>query len=340
MAQLSDRDELVAAWRALVGDGNGTGWRTIAVASAGSCRLRAGRHFPGNEEAFLVGFTSIEMPSSIQLPQGQGFAVSWADLGAESEGRTWIALCKEGAGDLDLFSTMADDVRTTLRALRNADARAGLQAFLSRIRAWQDFMRKGADSLLSPEAEVGLFGELQLLDALVSAGLPAWQAIDCWQGPLDGLHDFPLGTGAIEVKSTASPAGFMAKIGSLEQLDDSLIRPLYLAAVRLAQTDSGRTLPEYADHLRTRMADDDLALSHFNSRLLHAGLRDAHAEKYTRRFTLINYRLIRVTDGFPRLTAGNVALPIRQAKYELDLDLVPAQSVELEEVLLETGVEY
>lgn len=340
MAQLNERDELVAAWRALVGDAASVGWRTIEVASAGSCRLRAGRHFPGNEEAFLVGFSAIERPASIQLPQGQGFLVSWADLGSESEGRTWIALCKEDAGNLDLFSTMADDVRSTLRTLRNANAIVGLQAFLSRIRAWQEFMRRGADNLLSAEAEVGLFGEMEFLDSLIASGIPAWQAIDAWQGPLDGLHDFPLGAGAIEVKSTAAPVGFIAKISALEQLDDSLIRPLYLAGVRLALKDSGSTIAERAEQLRATFADDDLALSNFNSRLLHAGLLDAHADKYTRRFVLVSTRLLPVAEGFPRLTPANVALPIRQARYELDLDLLSITPVELADALLQIGVSY
>lgn len=340
MALRNERDELVAAWRALVGDAGCVGWRTIEVAPAGNCRLRAGRHFPGNEEAILVGFTAIQKPASIQLPQGQGFLVSWADLGAESEGRTWIALCKEDAGSLDLFATMADDVRSTLRTLRNADALVGLQAFLSRIRAWQEFMRRGADNLLSAEAEVGLFGELEFLDQLITAGLPPWQAVEAWQGPLGGLQDFPIGTGAIEVKTTVSPLGFVAKIGSLAQLDDSLIRPLFVAGIRLALNHSGSTISERAESLRSRLANDEVVLSSFNSRLLHAGLLEAHAEKYTRRFELVDHRLIHVTEAFPRLTSGNVALPIRRASYELDLDLIPATSLGIAEALMKTGVSY
>ncbi len=341
MAQLNERDELVAAWRALVGDATSVGWRTIEVASAGSCRLRAGRHFPGNEEAFLVGFSAIEKPASpSNFPKDRDSSCPGRISGSESEGRTWIALCKEDAGNLDLFSTMADDVRSTLRTLRNANAMVGLQAFLSRIRAWQEFMRRGADNLLSAEAEVGLFGEMEFLDSLIASGIPAWQAIDFWQGPLDGLHDFPLGTGAIEVKSTAAPVGFIAKISSLEQLDDSLIRPLYLAGVRLALNDSGSTIAERAEQLRATLADDDLALSNFNSRLLHGGLIDAHADKYTRRFVLVSTRLLPVSEGFPRLTPANVALPIRRARYELDLDLVSTTSVELSDALLQIGVSY
>ena len=287
-----------------------------------------------------MGFTAIPKPASIPLPQGQGFAVSWADLGDESEGRTWIALCKADAGSLDLFSTMADDIRSTLQATRNADALIGLQAFLSRIRAWQEFMRWGTDKLLSPEAEVGLFGELEFLEMLIKAGIPAWQAVEAWQGPLDGLHDFPLGTGAIEVKSTVAPVGFTAKINSLEQLDCSLVNPLFVVGIRLSLRESGATIIERAEVLRTGLSQDEISLSGFNTRLIHAGLLDAHAGKYTRRFELVNHRLILITDSFPRLTAGSVAPAIRSARYELDLDLVEEAPLDIAQALMQTGVMY
>ena len=58
--------------------------------------------------------------------------------------------------------------------------------------------------------------------------------LDAWQGPLNGLQDFFIGTGAIEVKATIAPQGFPAKISSLDQLDETQRQPLFLAGVRLA----------------------------------------------------------------------------------------------------------
>ena len=68
------------------------------------------------------------------------------------------------------------------------------------------------DGVLGPEAEVGLVGELDVLDSHARAGHAA--ATQPWRrgrGPSDGLQDFVLGTGAIEVKTTMSaPSGFPA----------------------------------------------------------------------------------------------------------------------------------
>lgn len=123
-------------------------------------------------------------------------------------------------------------------------------------------MRKGAQAL-SPEAELGLVGELLFLGAVLDAGVPAQISMDSWVGPLDGVQDFELGTGAVEVKATLSPQGFPAKVGSLEQLDDSVRKPLFVAGARLSQRESGRNLPEIADSVREKLADDVAAVSLF-----------------------------------------------------------------------------
>jgi hypothetical protein len=338
MALRSEGEGLAAAWRALAGSRAVEGWRTIPIVPVGPCRLLAGRHFPGNEEALLVGFANIRIPPPGQLPQGRGFVVSEADLGHQGVGRVWIALCRQSAGSLDLFSMMADDVVATLEALKATEEDRVFKVLLGRIWAWQDFMQQGGDGVLGPDAEVGLFGELETLRSLLSAGLPASVATDAWQGPLDSVHDFILGTGAIEVKSTVSPGGFSALINSLEQLDDSLTRPLFLAAVRLALHESGLTLPEQVEALRDRLREHPAAVGRFDSRLLHAGFLDAAADRYSRRFHRVQSRLLPVSEGFPRLTKGNVPIQVRGARYELDLDLVVADDVALEAALQQLGL--
>lgn len=62
MAQQNELDRLRAAWWALAGQSEDEGWRTIPIESSGARQLLAGRQFPGNEEAILVGFSSIHMP--------------------------------------------------------------------------------------------------------------------------------------------------------------------------------------------------------------------------------------------------------------------------------------
>jgi hypothetical protein len=336
---LPSEDELTAAWRALEGAERSPGWRTIQVAVGSPSLLLAGRRFPENEEALLVGFAGKGAPLPEVLPQGRGFEVSKAELGAASAGRVWIGLCRHSAGRLDLFTMMARDIITTLCDLPKADDATRLRLFLARIRAWQDFMRSDTDGCLGPDAEVGLVGEIELLANLLALGVTAPTALDAWRGPLDGIQDFTFGTGAIEVKTTSSPSGFLATIGSLEQLDDSLIRPLFIAAVRITLDPSGETLPERIGRIRVGLSGDPASLGTFGSLLLHAGFIDLAANRYSRRFSRISSsRILNVSDMFPRITRASVPVEIRSARYEVDLDLIKAQDVGLLDALRQMGV--
>ncbi|MFZ4699476.1 MAG: PD-(D/E)XK motif protein, partial [Candidatus Methylumidiphilus sp.] len=174
---------------------------------------------------------------------------------------------------------------------------------------------------------------LIFMHKLLDSGLLTEFIVDSWQGPLDGIHDFVFGTGAIEVKSTVSPHGFPAKVASLDQLDDSLIRPLFLAAIRLELNTMGITLPILIIETRDLLNSNLIALACLDSRLLHARYFDAFADRYTRLFLRIGCRLMVVNDDFPRLTRANVALAIRNARYDLDRDLISLGDFEIIEVL-------
>jgi hypothetical protein len=313
-------EEFVLAWNALSGQSAEEGWRGIRVAPAGPCVLMAGRRFPGNEEALLAGFASARVPAAEKLPEGRGFEVSRADpLG---DGKTWLALTRKESGSVELFAEMVGDVAGAMDATAGEGEERILRTLLGRVRAWQEFMRKGLQAL-APEAEIGLVGELSFLGALLDAGVPAALATEAWIGPLDGVQDFVLGTGAVEVKATLSLQGFPAKIGSLEQLDDSVRKPLFVAGARFSQRESGRNLPEFAAAVREALQGDAEASRIFSDRLLAAGYHDAHADRYPRRFSPEGTRVVEVGEGFPRIVPGNVPDGIRRVNYEIDFDRAP-----------------
>lgn len=333
MALPSDREVLLAAWRALADSTGQQGWRFIPIATHACCQLRAGRHFPGNEEALLAGFRLATTPA--ELPQGHGFAVLTVDMDFAMEpDRFWFALVRQPAGNLEMFTLMATDIVSTLGVASDLDDRALFRLFLDRIRAWQNFMRRGQDGLLSPEAEIGLHGELILLGMLIDAGLEALPAVEAWRGPLHGLHDFETAAGAIEVKTTASEQGFPVKILSMEQLDPSLAQPLHLAGLHLSADPEGLNLADRAEEIRQRLRNDLATLHIFNTLLLHAGYTDTMADHYPRRFVHDRSRLLRVDDRFPNLIRSKIPSAVTTVRYEIDLDRIECQDQILTNILL------
>lgn len=328
-------DDIKLAWSSLLDSTDASGWRSIAIETVGSCALRAGRGFPDNCEALLVGFPSSKVPVAENLPCGQGFSL--IRLEPNGDRTAWLALTRNPHGSLELFASMIADVVRAMESAPDADEQRLLRILLGRIRAWQEFMRKGAQGL-NPEAEIGLIGELVLLRAIVHAGMPHALAIESWVGPLGGVQDFEIGAGALEVKTTLSPVGFPAKIGSLEQLDDSARQPLFVAGARLRQTEGGQKLPEFVEAMRQSVGGDNEATRVLSERLLAAGYFDAHADRYPRCFALVDIRVVEVAGGYPRLTPGTVPAGIMRAMYEIDLDKAPGDNVGVEGALKKLGV--
>lgn len=327
------RHELASAWRALAGFADPAGWRTIRITGAGSCGLIAARHFPGGEEAMAVGFSKNIFDAMPALPEGRGFVVTLLPPSCEDVGRAWIALSRKPTGSLELFTMMASDIIDVLDDPTGGREDVLLRVFLARIRAWQDFMQRRTDDVLGPEAELGLVGELVMLQELLAAGLPPSAAVEAWRGPLSGIHDFAIGDGGIEVKTSASPAGFPAVVGSLEQLDDSRISPLFVAAVRVSIDESGLTLGELIDGTREALTEHREAVRALNDRLLRAGWLDARSDRHVRRYTPRRTWLMPVTDEFPRLVRSNVPPGILRCRYEIDLDTVALPSMPIGRVL-------
>lgn len=327
-------DEFRAAWQSLTKTPEQDGWRSIPITSPRSCVLRAGARKPGNEEAVLAHFPAASLPAAERLPEGQGFSVERVDL--HGDGATWVALSRKATGGSDLFGAMACDVAGALDEEPEAASQRLLTIFLGRVRAWQEFMRKGSQPLAA-EAEVGLIGELTALANIIEAGVSSDVAVGAWIGPLGGLRDFEIGTGGIEVKSTLSAAGFLARIGSLDQLDDAVRQPLFVAGVRLRQGSEGRSLPDCIEELRDIVRGDAEAERALSERLLSAGYFDGHAEQYSRRFLHVDTRVVEVVKGFPRLIPGSVPHGVTRATYEIDLDNAPSSNIGFELTLKKLG---
>lgn len=330
--------ELEAAWRALSRDSSSEGWSTIDVGDGLSIPARAGRHFPGNEEALLFSFSAELIPSADRMPSGKGFIVGGAQLSpGEVAGRSWLAIRRMQSGSPDLFSRMAADLLDVLGRLEGASEPLLVKTLMQRVRAWQDFMSRSSMEKLSNEEEIGLVGELQLLRELLQSGAEPALVVNAWQGPLDGIHDFLSSTSAIEVKATLASGGFKVRISSLEQLDSLVFENIHLFAVRLVLDEKGMTLPEYISSVYDLVGPSDIP--DLESRILAAGFRFGTEDLYTRKFSVEERLMFGVGPDFPRLSRANVPVQVIEANYVLDIDQMRNTAVDIGGVIEKFGVQ-
>lgn len=195
--------------------------------------------------------------------------------------------------------------------------RAPYDAFAEALATWKELLRSA--SRLSDDQQLGLTGELWLLDRLLDRNGPG--GLDAWMGPRGEPHDFRTGRVEFEVKSTRS-ATRIHVVNGLRQLVPS--RRCRLCVVSLqwepAGNADGETLPSRIARVRARLASSPGALALFNDLLrdrLH--YRDEDAPLYADRLRLRTApRLIEVGPGMPRITPEMLSGPLGETSARID----------------------
>jgi hypothetical protein len=218
------------------------------------------------------------------------------------------------------FYDLAGEVVTDV-VVRGIDP---VTALAAAVDCWEALLAR--PSLLSEEAQTGLFGELWLLDRVLSAQGPA--ALDAWVGPEGHAHDFRLGEAEFEVKTTSGPRR-VHTINGTGQLQPSAGSRLFLLSLRLTDAGAGgHTLTEMVATVRDRLGSDGERRAKFYDKLGVVHYRDEDAAHYPRRRKLrAAAALIEVMDGVPRLTDEALAAvdprfaPERLGQITYDIDV-------------------
>ena len=292
----------------------------MRIARIGAIGIDAGRRFPGCHEALIVSFPSTTGITAQGLPEGQGFDTAIMDPHPLVRDHRAIALTRRDEGSDDIFAVICVDlVRCMDSAGHGATPSEIIDILLDRMQDWQSFLARRRK--LSAEAQIGLMGELVTLETILDRDMAPAAALRSWSGPMRAAQDFHLGSGAIEVKSTAAKTGFIAKINSVEQLDGER-QPQFLRALRFEPVDGGDTLVAAIGRLRVRFEEAGLAKG-FEGLLMCSGYLDEHAPHYLRGLRLSEVKAFRVNVDFPRLCRADLPRAVRSASYTLDIsDLV------------------
>ncbi len=218
----------------------------------------------------------------------------------------------------EVFYSLCDDVCSVLtNETSEADAASKIH---SRLIKWQSFLKQHQADGLSPEAQVGLFGELLVLRDLFLPVLEANQVVPAWRGCKKAQQDFQFADRALEVKTSRATILDRVSISSVQQLDEDGMAPLVLSVVHVhANETAGETLPEMVKSLRAVLRDDVLDL--LDEGLVEVGYLDEHEKKYEKtRYQLNGVIHHEVKDGFPRLLRKNLPDGVKKVRYEISLD--------------------
>ena len=284
---------------------------------------------PGAVPALLVEVDATAVGVVGEYPSARGFVLYPESVTPGPRGRTRLCLVLADIRYRDVLEVLVNDVSERIAVVPGEDEAA--KAFIARLHIWQNFMRKHGVEGLTKEAQIGLFGELLFLGANLLDRAPAHDAVNAWKGPTGGNQDFDIGGRCVEVKSTTVIPPVSVDIASMTQLDEALAELLLLCHVSLAlDGGDGESLPELVDRLRDTIGIQDVsALDGFNAKLIQAGYLDAHSELYSNaRYRHRKTRFFKVTNGFPRVTVGDLREGISDCSYTVVLAACAPYEVE------------
>ena len=263
---------------------------------------------------------ATESAPATRLPSLRDIDVT---LGPPDESNTQILAFKLlDPNQQEIFQTLCRDI-VSVAAKADSEAEA-VSVSLMRTWRWHHLLRSGRGTLLSPEEQKGLLGELFVLERLLLSSIDSFSAVTAWRGPLGSPKDFEVARVAIESKARRGGATPFISITSESQLDESGIDLLFLHVVELDEAPGdafhAETVHDVAERIRSYLLSlNPSACGEYESRLSAAGYREE--DDYSDYHWLEGEsRVYLVSDDFPRIASGEIRSGVSNVRYSVSLD--------------------
>ena len=220
----------------------------------------------------------------------------------------------------EIFLILCSDLLNVLETNEELE-RATLINLNKRLDYWRQFLKRSRIDKLTPEAEVGLMGELLALKKMVEVN-PNLDLITHWRGPMGSTHDFIFEDLALEVKTSTAKQKRFVKISSEYQLDkEGGCSELFLCHIEIMEVQKSTqsfNLPTLITGIKNLININSQLI--FEGLLACAGYRDSDSHFYDKRnFSLLEVSSYMVTEDFPKIINKSLSPNISNVKYKLNL---------------------
>ncbi len=306
---------LTDAWELMESEGDSApGLYERRLVSQSGLPVFAGLVRPGLQLRLLV-----DVPPAIQTTglerETAGFRVQRQYNAAQRVTRVSLELVN--ARFKELFAIVADDIAG--RILNASDESGAIAIMRERLNHWERFMRAAGTEGLSREDQIGLFGELTFIRALLETAISPVIIVASWRGPSGANQDFLVGNNALEIKTTTGNTATAAVVSNELQLDDSECGRLFLLHLWLKELQhDGTSLPDLVDEIGNILVGS--AADAFADLIVEAGYHTAQRGLYEEIGYVERARRYYVVErDFPRIRVADLRAGVRKVKYEIDM---------------------
>lgn len=267
-----------------------------------------------------------------KFPEWKGIEISFVTLPEYStDEQLYIHLKQMPRTEAYIYEIVVEDIRKNLDRLSDSSKFASVTHNI--LKKWKEFFSAGKNLVMSESSAQGLYGELLFLKDLI--GELGVVTVNSWVGVNNETHDFYIGQNAVEIKTTATQAPYMAHINSEYQLDDKDVNGQLFLRMYIFRKDSngGQKLPELVAEIRSMLKKDSGTLDIFNGKLEKGGYFDVAADYYKTGYTLRETYSFEVRKGFPRLTRGDISEGLFDLEYNVSISQCMDFAIEAKELI-------
>lgn len=233
-----------------------------------------------------------------------------------------------------IFKVLCDDLIEVSSSAKTEKSMISLME--SRLKRWQNLLKKSRDLNFPIEKQMGLYSELYCLKNTIAKKVGLTKAIDCWVGPEADKQDFLLDNAAVEVKSYRTSKGEKVEITSKEQLQTEK-NNLFLLTFALTKSDNGYSIEDILEEIRLTLINEGelgkIDLLEFKA-AEYGYIPILHKEKLLSTFIVDNVNAYQVIDKFPRIISNNISPEITTVKYQIDLALCQEWKISIDDLNL------
>jgi len=228
-------------------------------------------------------------------------------------------ICQDVSGHI-IFDAIAGDIAEKL------DKGIPKEVIANVIGKWRNFWKKTSQEIMSSNEIIGLFAELWFLSYWLLPKVDKLETVNRWHGPFASRHDFEWVGKSVEVKATINVQSRVHKIHGIDQLSPPLNGELLLFSLRLREEHGAdKNLPDLIALCKEKLKDNVDALSKFENILVISGYSPIYDEEYSKfKFRIVDEKLYKVTDEFPRLIKESfidgIPSGVGVVEYSINLD--------------------
>ena len=266
----------------------------------------------------ILEFNKINSPKN-RLPQLRGLKVEIIKLDDSNKRSLVIRLIDNDQYQI-FYRLCRDLISATQIAKSEAEA---VERLLIRTWRWHRLLRGGKDGRLSKPEQMGLLGELSVIQHILFPTIGISAAIKSWTGPLLSPKDFEIRRICIEAKARRSATTPYVTIPSEHQLDTDGVDALFLHVSEITTAadndDNAITVTESAQQIKNiTEIQDILSTEIFEERLSAVGF-DWNDDYSDAKWLLGPIHLFEIDEDFPRISRSMIPAGVCSVHYSIAL---------------------